>query len=180
MILAVVCCVLRRVWALRNLNVSGKTQKAPYLFSPLILQDRQTDVCMTCASLFHGSFCAVVGYRLLRAQSVLYFFGDEPAGGKRPESGQAPFKWSPRMPGMWNADLEKELSKISVYSPGLRAFTWPLISSLWELHLVKGIRTCKGERKGKRRPVHSEKCVRVCVLPWPAPVVYPRSLCTPR
>lgn len=38
-------------------------------------------------------------------------------------------------------DLEKELSKMSVYSPGFLTFISPWIVSLWELQRVSGIKT---------------------------------------
>lgn len=43
-------------------------------------------------------------------------------------------------------DLEKELSKMSVYSPGFLTLSSPWIVSLWELQRVSGIKTC-GEQK---------------------------------
>lgn len=77
-----------------------------------------------------GSVGAIVDYCPLHAQFVAHVFGDEPAGENTGQSDRAAFTLSPEMRGKWKADLEKELSKISAYSPGLRAFTWPLISSL--------------------------------------------------
>lgn len=43
-------------------------------------------------------------------------------------------------------DLEKELSKMSVYSPEFLTFSSPWIVSLWELQRVSGIKTC-GEQQ---------------------------------
>lgn len=43
-------------------------------------------------------------------------------------------------------DLEKELSKMSVYSPGFLALSSPWIVSLWELQRVSGIKTCGEQR----------------------------------
>lgn len=43
-------------------------------------------------------------------------------------------------------NLEKELSKMSVYSPGFLTFSSPWIVSLWELQRVSGIKTYEEQR----------------------------------
>lgn len=87
-------------------------------------------------------------------------------------------------------DLEKELSKMRVYSPEFRTFSSPWIVSLCALQRVSGIKTC-GEQSGDpslncQRGMMGSVCpselVHVCtgVSLWPALAAWLCSPCRPR
>ncbi len=88
-------------------------------------------------------------------QFVLDFLREEPATGRPTKTEQSlrenngeicwGINWSQYEP--WEGVVEDR-----VYSPEFLTFSWPWIVSLWELHLVRGIRTWK-KKTGLR--IHS-------------------------
>lgn len=67
-----------------------------------------------------------------------------------------------------DTDLEKELSKTSVYSPGLRTFISPWMVSLWELQRVSGISTWRGKSWSGRQsaPAADRTPAHLGLLQW--------------
>lgn len=57
------------------------------------------------------------------------------------------------------SDLEKELSKMSVYSPGFLTLSSPCMVSLWELQRVSGIKTYREQRMERNGMIAIRKSI---------------------